>query len=134
MFSLRTGALLLALTLVGAQPAPTAAPYTVLSAEGRRPLPARVVSGQDMVSLEDLANLFHLTVREDSLAGGITVTGKAQTIVLTPGQSLATVAGLSLPLALIWLLLSLMLARQHAHWAASPERRAASISRAPAGG
>ena len=50
------------------------------------------------------------------------------------GLSLATVAGLSLPLALIWLLLSLMLARQHAHWAASPERRAASISRAAAGG
>ena len=101
MFALRTGALLLALTLVGAQPAPTAAPYTVLSAEGRRPLPARVVAGQEMVSLEDLANLFQLTVREDSLAGGITVTGKAQTIVLTPGQSLATVAGqlMSLPAA-----------------------------------
>ena len=93
MFVLRTGALLLALASFGAQPAPTAAPYTVLSSEGRRQLPARTVGGQEMVALDDLANLFQLTVREDSLAGGITVTARNQTIVLTPGQSLASVGG-----------------------------------------
>jgi N-acetylmuramoyl-L-alanine amidase len=73
----------------------------VLSVDGRRPLPARVVGGQEMVALDDLATLFQLTVREDSLAGGITVTVRNQTIVLTPGQSLATVAGrlISLPAA-----------------------------------
>jgi N-acetylmuramoyl-L-alanine amidase len=100
VLSLRTGALLLALA-VGVQPAPTAAPYTVLSADGRRSLPARVIGGQEMVALDDLASLFQLTVREDSLAGGITVTARGQTIVLTPGQSLATVAGrlVSLPAA-----------------------------------
>jgi N-acetylmuramoyl-L-alanine amidase len=101
VFVLRTGALLLALASFGAQPAPTAAPYTVLSSEGRRQLPARTVGGQEMVALDDLANLFQLTVREDSLAGGITVTARNQTIVLTPGQSLASVGGrlIALPAA-----------------------------------
>jgi N-acetylmuramoyl-L-alanine amidase len=46
-----------------------------------------------MFALDDLAQLFDLTVREDSLAGGLTVTVRGQTIVLTPGQSLASVGG-----------------------------------------
>jgi N-acetylmuramoyl-L-alanine amidase len=84
----------------GAQ-GPTAAPYTVLSREGRRPLPARVIGGQEMFALDDLARLFDLTVREDTAAGGITLTSKGQTIVLSPGQGLASVGGrlVSLPAA-----------------------------------
>jgi N-acetylmuramoyl-L-alanine amidase len=79
--------------------APTAAPYTVLSRDGRRPLPARVIGGQEMFALDDLARLFDLTVREDTLAGGITVSSKGQTVVLSPGQGLASVGGrlVSLP-------------------------------------
>ena len=52
-----------------------------------------------MFALDDLTKLFELTVREDNLAGGLTVTARAQSIVLTPGQSLASVAGrlISLP-------------------------------------
>jgi N-acetylmuramoyl-L-alanine amidase len=78
---------------------PTAAPYTVLSREGRRPLPARVMNGQEMFALDDLARLFELTVREDTAAGGITLSSKGQTIVLSPGQGLASVGGrlISLP-------------------------------------
>ena len=81
--------------------APSAAPYTVLSREGRRPLPARTLSGQEMFALDDLAKLFELTVREDALAGGLTVSAKTQTIVLTPGQGLASVGTrlISLPAA-----------------------------------
>ncbi|HET7218729.1 MAG TPA: N-acetylmuramoyl-L-alanine amidase [Vicinamibacterales bacterium] len=99
MSSLRTGVLLAALAWAGAQQAPTAAPYTVLSADGRRPLAARVINGQEMFALDDLAALFQLSVKEDALAGGLTVSTKTQTIVLTPGQSLASVAGrlISLP-------------------------------------
>jgi N-acetylmuramoyl-L-alanine amidase len=95
----RIGALLLALGFVGAQ-APTApAPYTIVSQEGRRPLPVRAINGQEMFALDDLAKLFELTVREDALAGGIAITVRSQTIVLTPGQSLASVGGrlISLP-------------------------------------
>jgi N-acetylmuramoyl-L-alanine amidase len=82
--------------------APAAAPpYTVLSREGRRPLAARMVSGQEMFALEDLARLFDLSVREDAAAGGLTVTVRNQIIVLSAGQSLASVGGrlISLPSA-----------------------------------
>jgi len=41
------------------------------------------------------------------------------------GLSLATVAALSLPLALVWLFLSLLLGRQHAQWTHKPEATAA---------
>ena len=78
-----------------------AAPYTVLSRDGRRPLATRVIAGQEMFGLDDLARLFDLTVREDAAAGGLTVTVRNQTIVLSPGQSLASVGGrlISLPAA-----------------------------------
>ena len=74
--------------------------YAILSREGRRPLPYRAQGGQDMVSLSDVASAFGLTVREDVAAGGIIVTGpQNRTIVLTPGQPLASVQGrvVSLP-------------------------------------
>jgi N-acetylmuramoyl-L-alanine amidase len=78
---------------------PTGAPYTVITKSGRQSLPVRVVGGEDMVALDDLARLFGLTVREDALAGGLTVTVNGQTIVLSPQQPLASVAGrmISLP-------------------------------------
>lgn len=74
--------------------------YTILSREGRRPLPYRAQGGQDMVALADVASAFGLTVREDVAAGGIIVSApQNRTIVLTPGQPLASVAGrvVSLP-------------------------------------
>jgi N-acetylmuramoyl-L-alanine amidase len=78
---------------------PVGAPYTVLSRDGRGTLPVRVLNGQEMVALDDLTRLFDLTTREDALAGGLTISTKSQTIVLTPGQALASVAGrlVSLP-------------------------------------
>jgi N-acetylmuramoyl-L-alanine amidase len=97
---LGTAVLLAGLSGVPAAQAPaTAAPYTVLSRDARRPLPARTIGGQEMFALDDLAKLFDLTVREDTLAGGLTVTVRNQTIVLSPGQALASVGGrlISLP-------------------------------------
>ena len=84
-----------------AQSQSTGAPYTVMSREGRRPLPARTLGGQEMFALDDLAKLFDLTIKDDALAGGLTVSTRGQTIVLTPGQGLASVAGrlISLPAA-----------------------------------
>jgi N-acetylmuramoyl-L-alanine amidase len=78
-----------------------ALPYTVVTREARRPLATRVIGGQEMFALDDLARLFNLTVREDSAAGGLTVTTGAQTIVLSTQQPLASVAGkmISLPAA-----------------------------------
>ncbi len=64
---------------------------TILAKEGRRTIPLTMVGGQEYVALDDLASLFQLTVREES--GAITVSYKTRTIVLTPDQPLASVAG-----------------------------------------
>ena len=86
------------LATLAAQPAPPA-PYTVLAREGRRPLAVRLFNGQEMFALDDLGRLFDLTSREDTLAGGLTISTKTQTITLTPGQTLVSAAGrvVSLP-------------------------------------
>ncbi len=76
-----------------AQSTAQAAPYTVLSRDGRRPLATRTIGGQEMFALDDLARLFSLTVREDAAAGGLIVTVQNQTIVLSSGQSLVSVGG-----------------------------------------
>lgn len=70
---------------------------TLLGREGRRTMPVVATGGQELVALDDLAAAFQLTVREES--GAITVSYQGQTIVLTPEQALASVAGrlVSLP-------------------------------------
>ena len=80
---------------------PSSAPYTVVSREARRPLAVRVVGGQEMFALDELARLFNLTVREDTAGGALTVSAGGQTIVLSPQQPLASVGGrmISLPAA-----------------------------------
>jgi N-acetylmuramoyl-L-alanine amidase len=89
------------LHLAGAgQAAPrTVQPFSVISASGRRPLPATQSGDQWLVALDDLAPLFQLTVREDTLAGGVSVGYKNKTVVLTPGQPVASAGGrlVSLP-------------------------------------
>ena len=69
----------------------------MLSREGRRVIPLMLVNKQEFVAMDDLASVFQLTVREDTL-GALTVTYKDKTIVLT-NQALASVAGrlVSLP-------------------------------------
>ena len=72
-----------------------------MSREGRQPLPTRVFGGQEMFAVEDLARIFGLTVREDTMAGGLTVSRGNQSIVLSPGQDIVSVSGrlISLPAA-----------------------------------
>jgi N-acetylmuramoyl-L-alanine amidase len=74
-------------------------PLTVLAAEGRRSLPTAIVNDREFVALDDLATAFQLAVRQE--AGATTVTYRDATIVLTPDQTLASVAGrlISLPAA-----------------------------------
>lgn len=76
-----------------------AAQLMLLSREGRRTLPLAVLDGQDMVALDDLASVFQLAVRE--VAGALTVSYRGRTVVLTPDQTIASVAGrlISLPAA-----------------------------------
>jgi hypothetical protein len=76
---------------------PAASPLTLLSREGRRALPVAVVGGREFVALDDLASAFQLTVVQDT--GAVTVSNRGRNIVLTPNQTLASVAGklVSLP-------------------------------------
>ena len=98
-FSVATTAAFL-IALAGVLSSQTAQPpvLSLLSKDGRRALPIALVADQEFVALDDLAAAFQLTVREESL-GAVTVSYKGKTIVLTPDQALASVAGrlVSLP-------------------------------------
>jgi len=81
---------------LGSQGAPPVG-LTVLSRDGRRTLAVSSVADQEFVALDEVAALFHLSVREES--GAMTVSYKGRTIVLTTDQTIASVAGrmISLP-------------------------------------
>ena len=92
--------LLIAFTITPLAQAPQSpAPYTVVSRDGRRLLAARVFGGQEMFAVDELAKLFNLTVKEDTIAGGLMITARSGSILLSPGQEIASVAGrlVSLP-------------------------------------
>jgi N-acetylmuramoyl-L-alanine amidase len=85
---------LVAVRLAGQGAGPS---LTLLSRDARRAIPIVAAGDRDMIALDDLAAAFQLTVREE--AGAITVSYRGRTIVLTPNQALASVAGrlVSLP-------------------------------------
>jgi N-acetylmuramoyl-L-alanine amidase len=91
-------ALILLAVVLQAQ-APPAAPLTLVSREGRRPLPTTIVDGRELIALEDIASLFGVAVKEDAAAGGVTLTYRGRTIVVAPNQTTASVDGrfVSLP-------------------------------------
>jgi N-acetylmuramoyl-L-alanine amidase len=70
-----------------------AAGLRVLSREGSRILPTVTISNQEYVALDEVANTFGLTLREDRLAGGVTATAGAQSIIITADQPVASVSG-----------------------------------------
>ncbi len=67
--------------------------YSVITREGRRPLHARRADGRDLVALDDVGEIFGLTLREDPDVGSLTLTRQGQTIVVSSRQPLASVAG-----------------------------------------
>ena len=96
---MRTAALsLIAVVLVlvcgpHAQGTAPASPLTLITRDGRRPVASTVLNGQEFIGLDDLAALLMLAVREDALAGGVTVTYKGRTIVASADQPMASVNG-----------------------------------------
>jgi N-acetylmuramoyl-L-alanine amidase len=76
-----------------------AASLQVLTREARRTIPIATSGQQELVTLDELATTFQLNVRDDG--GAITVGYKGRSIVLTPDQTIASVAGrlISLPVA-----------------------------------
>ena len=88
--------LLSALLLVSwlhAQGTAPGAPLTLVSREGRRPIATTIVNGQELIALDDVAALFKVAVREDTLAGGITITYQGRTLVLSADRPMVSVSG-----------------------------------------
>jgi len=84
---------LLLWSLLAAQGTPPASPLLLISRDARRPVPTVTLSGQELIALDDVASLFGVTVREDALAGGITITYRGRTIVMSADQPMASVSG-----------------------------------------
>lgn len=66
---------------------------TVVSPSGRRAVPTVVVNNHEMVALDDLVPVFQLFLKDDPIAGGMTVIFKDKSIVLMPDQAIASVGG-----------------------------------------
>lgn len=79
--------------LVQAQGTPPPTPLTLVTSEGRRPVPTTMLSGQELIALDDVAGLFQVTVTEDSLTGGVTISYRGRTIVASADQPMASVNG-----------------------------------------
>ena len=80
----------LALSLIAtAQPAS----LTVLSRDGRKPLPLTTINNQDYVAVDDINTVFGTTSREDRLAGGLTISLRGRSIVVTADQNVVSVSG-----------------------------------------
>jgi N-acetylmuramoyl-L-alanine amidase len=84
---------------LGAQSARAAAPYTLITADGRKAVAAASVGDQEMLRLDELAPLLGLTVREDRAGNALTVSRGGRTVVLSLDQGLASLGGrlVSLP-------------------------------------
>jgi N-acetylmuramoyl-L-alanine amidase len=75
-----------------------APPLTVVARDGRKPLPVTTINNQDYVAVDDINTAFGTTSREDRLAGGLTITARGRSIVLTENQNVVSVAGRLVPL------------------------------------
>lgn len=89
--------------ILQAQGTPPPTPLSLVSREARRPVPTIVLSGQELIALDDIASLFQVTFTEDALTGGVTLSYRGRTIVASVDQPMASVNGrvVSLPSPLV---------------------------------
>lgn len=78
-------------------------PLTLVTRDARRAVPTSIQNGREVVALDDLANLFQLSVKEDALAGGVTVSYRGRTIVASADRPIVSVEGrvVSLPAPMV---------------------------------
>jgi len=69
------------------------APYSVVSAGGRRTIATAMAGDREMLRLDELAALLQLTVREDRAAKALTVSRGTNLVVLSLDQGLASMGG-----------------------------------------
>ena len=93
--------MLVAVSGASGQTARSAAPYTVLNSQGRHTVAASRAGDQDLLRLDELADLLQLTVREDRGLKALTITYRNASVVLSLDQPLASVGGrlVSMPMA-----------------------------------
>ena len=72
---------------------------TVLSREGRKPVALTLINNREYVAVDDINTAFGTTAKEDQLAGGLTITARGQSMILTADQNVLSVSGklVSLP-------------------------------------
>jgi hypothetical protein len=80
----------LAQSPASSQPQPA---FTLLTAQGRRPFPLTILRGLEMVATDELTSGLQIAVREDSAAGGLILSYKGRTVVVSPDQAMASVGG-----------------------------------------
>lgn len=66
---------------------------TVVAREGRKPLPVTSINNQDYIAVDDINTAFATTSREDRLAGGLIITARTRSIVVTENQNVVSVSG-----------------------------------------
>ena len=66
---------------------------TVISPAGRERIAVVAADGAELLPLDDLARLLRLDVREDARAGTLSASGGGGTVIMTPGQQIASVDG-----------------------------------------
>ena len=76
-----------------AQQTPPVNAYIVVGLDTRHVLPIRTFGSAELVPLDQVTTMFGVSMAEDRLTNSATVSVKGQRIVLTSGQSLASVAG-----------------------------------------
>jgi N-acetylmuramoyl-L-alanine amidase len=74
-----------------AQGTAPATPLVLITRDARRPVPTTMLSGQELIGLDDVASLFQVTVAEDALAGGFTIAYRGRTVVASLDQPMASV-------------------------------------------
>ena len=76
-----------------AQGAAPATPLMMVTRDGRRPIATTVISNQEFVGLDEIAVMFQVSVREDALARGVTISYKGRSVIASTDQPMASVAG-----------------------------------------
>jgi N-acetylmuramoyl-L-alanine amidase len=79
--------------------APSPAPITVLSPQGRRAVPVTTINNGDYLSLDEVAAALGLSTRDDRVTGAATVTSGQRSAVLTPDRTVVSVQGRLVSLA-----------------------------------
>jgi N-acetylmuramoyl-L-alanine amidase len=82
-----------ALTALGAQGTPAAAPLLFVSRDERSAVPTTMVGSQEWIALDEVAARFRVTVREDAPTRAIAVSYRGRTMLLSPDRALVSVEG-----------------------------------------